>query len=397
MPAPRDEPRSSHPGGEQRTGARRPAEPAPRHSVAAYIVHYRAESWCLDTVAALARSAGVRIQISVVDNSAPSPRLRRELPADVAVIGADANLGYAGAANLAIRHWRGTSPAADWLLLGSHDLLVEPDCVAELVAAGERSPDFGLLGPVLGPPTPFWGGVWNGYRAWQRGGPPRVGLPDLDGATAQGDDGGGRRDEPTRATAGDGSPEPGEGSRRGASTVGRSGAVATEPVEADWISGTCLLLRRSCVERVGEFDEDLHSYGEDLDYGLRCWDSGWKVGVVATAAARGRGSAIAERERLMARNGVLFAAKRGGYPGAARAGGFTAALALRLGARSLSPARTGEERRLASGRARALAAGLCTVTPREVRLFVRKQPAIASGSRSAGGSPPLRTEGPTGP
>lgn len=314
--------------GREQDRARPSSEQPPRPTVAASIVHFRAEAWCLDAVRALARSIGVHIRVCVVDNSAPSPRLRRELPRDVALIEAGSNVGYAGGANLALRHWRAESPATPWLLVASHDLLVEPDCVASLVAAGERASDFGLLGPVLGPPTPFWGGVWNGYRAWQRGGPPAGSLPG---------------DPP-----------------------------ATGPIEADWLSGTCLLLRGSCLEEVGEFDADLHSYGEDLDYGLRCRDRGWKVGVVPAASAHGRGSAIPERERLMAHNGVLLAAKRGGYPNAARAGGFTAGLALRLAARSLSVARTSEERAAAARRARALATGLASVEPREVRAFARK-------------------------
>ena len=40
-----------------------------------------------------------------------------------------------------------------------------------------------------------------------------------------------------------------------------------------WASGTCLVLRRACVEQVGGFDADFGSYGEDVDLCLRARDA----------------------------------------------------------------------------------------------------------------------------
>lgn len=47
--------------------------------------------------------------------------------------------------------------------------------------------------------------------------------------------------------------------------------------ELYYFSGVSVLLRRKCVEAVGEFDEDFFMYMEDIDYSIRCRDLGWKI------------------------------------------------------------------------------------------------------------------------
>lgn len=47
--------------------------------------------------------------------------------------------------------------------------------------------------------------------------------------------------------------------------------------EIMYFSGGSALLRRSCVESVGGFDEDFMFYVEDLDYSVRCRKKGWKI------------------------------------------------------------------------------------------------------------------------
>lgn len=79
-----------------------------------------------------------------------------------------------------------------------------------------------------------------------------------------------------------------------------------------WASGTCLLLRRECIQNVGWFDEDFHSYVEDKELGLRATDAGWKVGKVLSAQAKGLGSVIGNGRPTILTNTVLLHRKRGG-------------------------------------------------------------------------------------
>jgi GT2 family glycosyltransferase len=49
------------------------------------------------------------------------------------------------------------------------------------------------------------------------------------------------------------------------------------PMEVDWVSGACMLVRRRAIERVGPLDERFFLYWEDADWCKRMWEAGWKV------------------------------------------------------------------------------------------------------------------------
>jgi GT2 family glycosyltransferase len=63
----------------------------------------------------------------------------------------------------------------------------------------------------------------------------------------------------------------------------RTRAQAVVPTEApaeqdvDWVCGSFLLMRRACLEQVGELDERFFIYDEDIDWCLRAQQAGWKV------------------------------------------------------------------------------------------------------------------------
>jgi N-acetylglucosaminyl-diphospho-decaprenol L-rhamnosyltransferase len=58
------------------------------------------------------------------------------------------------------------------------------------------------------------------------------------------------------------------------------------PVEADWMLGGFLLLRRQMLEELGGFDEGFRLYGEDIDLQYRAAKAGWERWYVPQAVVR---------------------------------------------------------------------------------------------------------------
>ncbi|MBN1275903.1 MAG: glycosyltransferase, partial [Deltaproteobacteria bacterium] len=51
----------------------------------------------------------------------------------------------------------------------------------------------------------------------------------------------------------------------------------TTPMEVDWVSGACMLVRRDALKDVGLMDERFFMYWEDADWCKRMWEKNWKV------------------------------------------------------------------------------------------------------------------------
>jgi len=50
-----------------------------------------------------------------------------------------------------------------------------------------------------------------------------------------------------------------------------------EPFSVDWVSGSCMMIRRSALEDTGLLDENYFMYVEDIDICYRMWQNGWEV------------------------------------------------------------------------------------------------------------------------
>jgi GT2 family glycosyltransferase len=75
-------------------------------------------------------------------------------------------------------------------------------------------------------------------------------------------------------------------------------AAPTEPVEADWMLGGFLLLRRTMLDELGGFDEGFRLYGEDIDLQYRAMQAGWERWYVPAAVVRHEHQAETDRRWL---------------------------------------------------------------------------------------------------
>ncbi|MDZ7698234.1 MAG: glycosyltransferase [Deltaproteobacteria bacterium] len=57
--------------------------------------------------------------------------------------------------------------------------------------------------------------------------------------------------------------------------TGRSDGI--NPMDVDWVSGACMVVRRAAIEDVGFMDDGFFMYWEDADWCRRMWIGGWKV------------------------------------------------------------------------------------------------------------------------
>jgi len=97
------------------------------------------------------------------------------------------------------------------------------------------------------------------------------------------------------------------------------------PGPAEWISGACMLVRRSALEELGGMDEGFFLYCEDTDLCKRLWDAGHEVRFEPAATSVHEGGASAPRGSLI----PVLVASRVRYAG--KHSGRGAALLERIG------------------------------------------------------------------
>jgi GT2 family glycosyltransferase len=189
------------------------------------------------------------------------------------------NLGYAAAMNRGIE--RQIERGCDWVLVLTHDAALRPGALRRLLAAAADGEPNGALGPTL-----FLGGTEEVFSYG--------GLTNRWGGVSH------RRRLPR---------------------------VAAGSAPCDWIDGGTMLLRVEALARAGLFEERFWSYFEDAELCLRVGRAGYGVAVVPDAIADqepGMAKRLGPWAYLMTRNGIAYAHRFAGLPGA----GVTAARAL---------------------------------------------------------------------
>jgi len=90
-----------------------------------------------------------------------------------------------------------------------------------------------------------------------------------------------------------------------------------DPVEVDWVSGACMMVRRDAFEHVGGMDEQFFLYWEDADLCFRLRRAGWLTvynPAVGITHFTGHSSALARKQSLIAfhRSAFRYFFKHGG-------------------------------------------------------------------------------------
>jgi GT2 family glycosyltransferase len=218
-------------------------------AVAAVVVNYEAGSALAECVATL-RSQDLA-ELVVVDNGSHDGSvddLRGRFP-DVDVLTAGVNLGYGAGANRGLAATR-----APYLLVCNPDLSFPAGTVTTLVEALEADPGAAVAGPLIRTPA---GDRYPSARQ----------FPSLVDAAGH-------------AMLGLFAP-----SNRFTRAYQRTDLVTSgdRPAPVDWVSGACLLVRRTAAEQVGGFDEAYFMYAEDVDLCWRLGEAGWSVLYVPAA------------------------------------------------------------------------------------------------------------------
>lgn len=101
--------------------------------------------------------------------------------------------------------------------------------------------------------------------------------------------------------------------------VVRDDAFYAHPQSPDWVSGACLLVKRSVFEQVGGWDEDFFMYSEDTDLCRRVRSAGYDIRFDPSATAAHIGGQSSPRARLLpllATSRARYATKHSGDVGA---------------------------------------------------------------------------------
>ncbi len=195
---------------------------------------------CLERIPAAAE--GLAFETIVIDNGSSdgSARMVREEFPGARVIENDENTGFAAATNQGIRESSG-----EYIALVNSDIMTPPGSLAHFVRYLENSPGVAAVGPQL---------VGRSGHLQYSGGyapSPASAFSQLSGL---------------QAVLG--------GRSRGMFVRSRS---TRKPMPVDWIGGACMVTRRSVIDEVGMLDDEHFMYAEDVEYGVRMRQAGWKL------------------------------------------------------------------------------------------------------------------------
>ncbi len=175
-------------------------------------------------------------------------------------------LGFAANVNLGVR-----ATSGELVVAVNPDAVPQPGAVAALRRFMEEHPRCGVAGPRMVYPD----GTWQ---------PSRRSFPTVAGTLV--------RRTPLRLLR-----DP----YRHQTRHYNLGERPSEPVEADWMLGGFLMLRRTMLAELGGLDEGFRLYGEDIDLCYRAAKAGWERWYVPAAVVEHEHRAETDRRILTRR------------------------------------------------------------------------------------------------
>jgi N-acetylglucosaminyl-diphospho-decaprenol L-rhamnosyltransferase len=239
-------------------------------TVAVVTVSYGSEDVLPGFLASLPAASTKPLEVVVVDNK---PESSSPIAAAAQASGAHYlpqlhNLGYGGAMNAGVAS---LDTSVEWVMLSNPDVVMAQGAVDTLVAAAAAEPRVGAVGPAI---LNDDGSVYPSARS----------VPSL--RTGVG--------HALFANIWIGNPW----------TRAYRRDTETDPVarDAGWLSGACVLVRRSAFAEVGGFDDAYFMYFEDVDLGYRLGKAGYlnRYEPAAAVSHSGAHSTTGESARMIA-------------------------------------------------------------------------------------------------
>lgn len=238
---------------------------------------------CLQSLQKIKVPPKSQVSFLIVDNGSTDGSVRaiEARYKDIKIIENKKNLGYAEGNNVGMRYALGKG--ADYLLIVNNDLEVDENFLVQLIEAAKKEKKAGLFSPKIyfAPGYEFhkerYKETDKGKVIWYAGG-----IIDWDNILSP---------------------------HRGVDEIDRG--QYNKVVETDYTSGSCLLIKRAVLEKIGLFDKKFFMYWEDSDLSQRAKRAGWQVLYVPqakiwhkVAASSAIGSSL--NDYYLTRNRLLF-------------------------------------------------------------------------------------------
>ncbi|MCE8424420.1 MAG: glycosyltransferase family 2 protein [Candidatus Methanoperedens sp.] len=213
--------------------------------IAIILLNWNGKEDTIECLESLKQITYTNYEILLVDNGSTDRSVeyfRKQYP-EIELIENEINLGYAEGNNVGIRV--AIEKGADYVLLLNNDTVVDPEFLSELVKVGDSDRKIGFAGPKIyyynyngrKDVINFAGGKLDMWRGISQ----HLGLNEID--------------------------------------IGQYNEIK----EVDYIEGSCLLMRKEMLTKIGLLDRSFFSYWEDNDWCRRGYAAGFKSVYVPAA------------------------------------------------------------------------------------------------------------------